>query len=192
LLLYDAPSAGEAEKRQIEAWLAEAVQKRPDATLLASKLGVIGIRQGRFDEAEGLFRRLLASNPDNVDALNNLAWLLALRDQGKAHEALELINHAIEVGGTVPSLVDTRAVVLIRAGQLERAVQDLTEAQGRDPARPSLARHLAWVYQTMGRSDEAKRAFQKAGELGWRVANSDPLERAFMDRLRKDLGLAAD
>ena len=66
LLLYDAPSAGEAEKRQIEAWVAEAVQKRPDATLLASKLGVIWVRQGRFDEAEALCRRVLAGNPDNA------------------------------------------------------------------------------------------------------------------------------
>ena len=35
--------------------------------------------------------------------------------QGKAQEALELINHAIEVAGPVPSFLDTRAVVLIRA-----------------------------------------------------------------------------
>ena len=56
----------------------------PTRSGLASKLGVIWIRQGRFDEAEGLFRRLLAGDPDNADALNNLAWLLALPGQGKA------------------------------------------------------------------------------------------------------------
>ena len=40
-----------------------AVQKRPDATLLASKIGVIWIHQGRFDEAEALCRRVLAESP---------------------------------------------------------------------------------------------------------------------------------
>ena len=66
----------------------------PTRSGLASKLGVIWIRQGRFDEAEALFRRILASNPDNAEALNNLAWLLALREQGKTDEVLALINHA--------------------------------------------------------------------------------------------------
>ena len=64
---------------------------------LASNLGVIWIRQGRFDEAEAIIRRVSGSNPDNADALNSLAWLLALRDHAKAEEALGLINKAIEL-----------------------------------------------------------------------------------------------
>ena len=167
--------------------MAEAVRKRPDAILLASKLGVIWIRQGRFDEAEGLFRRLLAGNPDNVDALNNLAWLLALRDQGKAQEALELIDRAIEVQGAVPSLVDTRAVVLIRAGQLDRALSELGRARTSDPRNPSLALHLAWAYQAEGKTDEARTALQQAKDLGWKVAASDPLERSLFEHWGREL-----
>ncbi len=83
-------------------------------------------------------------------------------------------------------------MVCIRDGQLDRAVRDLTEALVRDPGNPSLARHLAWAYQARGRTDEARSAFQKAVDRGWKLANSDPLERAFMDRLRKDLGFAAN
>ncbi len=191
LPVFNAPSTGEAEKRQVEAWVAEAVRKRPDAVGLAAKLGLIWIHEGRPDEAESMFRRILGGSPDEPEALNGLAWLLALRNSSKTQEALGLIEHAIDVQGPIPSLVDTRAVVWIRAGHPERAVQDLMEAQVNDPARPSLARHLAWAYQTMGRTDEAKRVYQKAGELGWRVANSDPLEHAFMERLGKDLGLGA-
>ena len=190
LPVFDAPSAGEAEKRQVEAWVAEAVRKRPDAVLLASKLGAIWIRQGRFDEAEELFRRLLAGNPDNADALNNLAWLLALRDQGKAQEALELIDRAIDVAGAVPSLLDTRAVVLIRAGQLDQAVEDLSNARASNAPKPSFALHLAWAYHAEGKTDEARKAFQQAEILGWKPEKSDPLERSLMDKLRQDLGLA--
>jgi len=83
-------------------------------------------------------------------------------------------------------------VVCIRDGQLDRAIQELTEALARDPGYPSLARHLAWAYQAKGRTDEAKSVFQKAVDRGWKLANSDPLERPFMDRLQKDLGLAAN
>ena len=187
LPLYDAPSAGEAEKRQIEAWVAEAVQKRPDAVGLASKLGVIWIRQGRFDEAEALCRRLLAGNPDMTDALNNLAWLLALRDQGKAQEALGLIDHAIEVGGAVPSLLGTRAVVLIRAGKLDQAVEQLTNAQQRAPEKASLSLHMAWALKAKGRNEEARSQFLRAQELGLKIQTLDPLERAIIQELRDEL-----
>src|SRR5262249_21764233 len=64
LVVFEAASAGEAERRQVEAWVAEAVRQRPDAVLMASKLGVIQMHQGHFDEAEGLFRRLLIAQPD--------------------------------------------------------------------------------------------------------------------------------
>ena len=112
LSLYDAPSAGEAEKRQIEAWVAEAVQKRPDAVGLAAKLGshldFVGIG---FDEAEAMFRRLLAGNPDDPEALERPGLAAGPARQRQAQEALGLIKHAIDVQGPIPSLIDTRAVV---------------------------------------------------------------------------------
>ena len=79
--------------------------------------------------------------------------------------------------------------MLIRAGKPARAVQDLTEVQKLDPSKPSSVQHLAWAYQSLGQRDEAKLALRKAGELGWRVTNSDPLERAFMEKLQRDLSL---
>ena len=172
--------------------MAEAVRKRPDAVVLASKLGTLWIRQGRFDEAEALLRRLLAGNPDNVDALNSLAWLLAMRDPGKAGDALALINHAIEIQGPESLLLDTRAIVRIRSGQPDEAVRDLREAQKLDPRNPDPAVHLAWAHQLRGELEEAKRVFRQAGELGWRLAKSDPLERGHMEKLRQDLGLVAN
>ena len=80
-----------------------------------SKLAAIRMRQGRFDEAENLFRRSLASNP-RIRGLNNLAWLLSHRDRASPG-ALELINRAIDVAGEDPGLLDTRAVIFLQLGQ---------------------------------------------------------------------------
>ncbi len=187
LAAFDAPSAGEAEKRRIETWLAEAVRKRPDVVSLKMRLGLVWMWQGRGDEAIELFRRLLADSPDDADVLNSLAWLLALRDQAKANEALALINHAIDITGAIPALVDTRAIVLIRAGQFDRALADLRRARAAEPSNPNFALHQAWAYQAKGRTYDARKAFQQAQELGWEVAKSDPLERSFMEKLRQDL-----
>src|SRR5262249_41947967 len=146
LPLFDAPSTADVQKRQVEAWVAEAVRKRPDAVLLTSKLGVIWIRQGRFDEAEGLFRRLLAADPDSADALNSLAWLIALRDPGKAGEAVALIDRAVTIQGESPSLADTRAVARIQLRQVDQALAELLAIRKQSPLNPSFALHLAWAY----------------------------------------------
>jgi tetratricopeptide (TPR) repeat protein len=187
LRVFNAPSADDVQRRQVEAWVAEAVRKRPDATLLACKLGMIWIYRGRYNEAEGLLRRLLADQPDNADALNSLAWLLALRNARTAQEAVGLINRAIELQGETPSLTDTRAVVRIQLGQIDQAVADLLASRKKEPNRPSFAFHLAWAYQASGRSDQARVELRAAERLGLRVERLDPLELAIFQKLRKEL-----
>lgn len=189
LALYDAPSVTESQRKQVEAWVSEASQRRPDLTVLANKLAALWIRQGRFDEAEAVYRRILSGDSGDSEALNNLAWLLALRDQGKAEEALELINRAIDQQGPKLSLVDTKAVALIRGGRSRDAIEVLKEAAATESRNASVPLHLAWALQNEGKPDEARKAFQKALELGWKPERSDPLERSFMEKLRQELGL---
>jgi tetratricopeptide (TPR) repeat protein len=167
--------------------LSEVLRHEPDNEVARSNLGAALYKQGQFEEAERLFRRILARQPENTGALKTLAWLLALRDRESAPEALELINRAIGGVGALPSLVDTRAVVLIRAGRFDQALFELGRARVADPRNPSLAIHMAWAYQARGRLDEARRAFRQARELGWRPNTSDPLERPLLDQLGREL-----
>jgi tetratricopeptide (TPR) repeat protein len=189
LALYDAPSVTESQRKQVEAWVSEASRRRPDLTVLANKLAALWIRQGRFDEAEGVYRQVLTGDSDDSEALNNLAWLLALRDQSKAEEAVELINRAIDQQGPTASLVDTKAVALIRGGRSRDAIEILKVAAATNSRNASVPLHLAWALQNEGKPDEARKAFQKALELGWKPERSDPLERLFMEKLRQELGL---
>jgi Tfp pilus assembly protein PilF len=148
----------------------EASQKRPDLLLLSTRLAAIWIRQGRFDEAEGMYRRLLASHPENTESLNNLAWLL------------------IDLSGKSPSLLDTRAVVLIRSGNVAQAAMELKDARSVDQRNPNLPLHLAWANQAEQKYAQAIEAFDQAVKLGWKAEQSDPLERAFIDKLRREIG----
>jgi tetratricopeptide (TPR) repeat protein len=187
LPVYDAPSVGADQRRQVEAWVSAAVREHPEALTLATDLGVLRLRQGRFDEAEALWRRVLASAPDHAGAINALAWLLALRDPGKAEEAIELIDRAIELVGTNPLMVDTRAVARIQLGQVDRAVEELLTVRNVSPPNPSFALHLAWAYQVQGRIDQARLELQAAEKLGLKVQELDPLERAIVQKLRQKL-----
>jgi predicted Zn-dependent protease len=155
--------------------------------LLTAKLGTIWIHHGRFDETEAFCRRVLVSAPDNAGALNTLAWLLSMRDHGKADEAVKLMDRAIQILGANPSLADTRAVAYIQSGQLDQAVQELLAVRTQAPQNSSFALHLAWAYQAQGQSDQAWLQLREAERLGLKSQALDPLELTVFQRLQKEL-----
>ncbi len=187
LLIYGAPSADESQRRQVEAWMAEAVRRQPDSTRLATGLGDICLREGRYDEAEVLYRRVLSKDPDHVEAISNLAWVLALRGTGNGDESLELIDHAIALRGEPASLAGARSLVLIGSGRSDQAEGVLRDALERSPSNPSLAFHLARAYRTNGKDDEARGQFRRAVELGLKPQALDPIQRNLFERLAKEL-----
>jgi tetratricopeptide (TPR) repeat protein len=185
--LYDVLCTDENRRRQVESWASEAIEKSPDMISLATRMAAFWLQQGRFEEAEDMLRRVLLSSPDDPAALNNLAWLLAFRDKERASEAQELIDRAIEVDGPDPTLLDTRAVVLIQQGRLDQAIDQLTRAVADHPAAMSFARHLAWAHEAKGNVEEARKEFSRAESLGLKPLELDPLERAVVEQLRSHL-----
>ncbi|MGO9923929.1 MAG: tetratricopeptide repeat protein, partial [Isosphaeraceae bacterium] len=185
--IYGSPSAAKPEKAEAAKWLFQAAGERPDDPVLTSKLGFIYCQEGDFDKAEQLNRQVLIRDPDNAQALNNLANLMALHHNDRTAEALGLINRAIAVHGPHPTLLDTRAVVRIRAGQSEQAIDDLRKARDQNPRNVNYALHLAWAHQAVGKMDEARGFFRRAVELGFQADQADALERSFIEKLRQDL-----
>jgi predicted Zn-dependent protease len=118
-------------------------------------------------------------------ALNNLAWLLAFRGK-KLGEALELVNRAMAAVGPNPSVLDTRAVVELRAGQIDKALQDLQTAVTQAPS-PARYFHLAQVYLALKKRDEAGQALHKAESLGLKKEGLHPLERDSYEQVRSEL-----
>ena len=195
LAVYDAPSATAPQKQQVRDWVEAVVKAQPDSWL-KGRLCNMFLDQGKPEEAISGLREMLAGNPDNPAVLNNLAWNLGLLDQSSSEEALRMIDHAIEVAGKNPTLLDTRAFLLIRAGRFDEAIQMINLAEelpvDRESLRWSLAVHLAWAYQGKGQIEKARDAFQRAEARGFRLDSSNVLERPFLAKLRQDLGLGAE
>ncbi len=145
------------------------------ANLLFALAGVEDLR-GRFTEEEAYYRRVVAVDANNVRALNNLAWLLALRGR-KGDEALPLIQHAIEVAGPRADLLDTRALVYLAMERADKAKADLTAAIDDTPTATRYL-HLARVCQMAGDSDGATAALKEAKARGLRRAQLHPAELA--------------
>ena len=131
--------------QQAEQVLNTAIAAQKDNVTLLTALAVLKITIDKPAEAEAIYRRILAKDPNDFRACNNLAVLLALSGQ-KSDEALELINRAIDLAGPLPGLLDSRAVVHIARNEPKQALDDLDKIlSGRsEKPDPLWLFHKAW------------------------------------------------
>ena len=126
----------------------------------------IAERIGSLEEAETIYRHLLASGSldeeQRARVSANLAWLLTSDET--ALEAFELLDRAIRRLGPDPELLDTRSMVRLSLGQPIRALEDIREAVLEPTALRYL--HLAIVAAANGQISEARAALDRARTKG--------------------------
>lgn len=111
-------------------------------------------RLDRVEQAEADFRRILANDPDSVDALNALGYTLADRTD-RLDEAHALIVRALKAQPDNPAIIDSMGWVLFRLGRVEEALPHLRRAfeLQRDA---EVAAHLGEALWANGKLDEAR------------------------------------
>jgi tetratricopeptide (TPR) repeat protein len=201
-----------AHFERVERWIEAALEKDPQSVGLLMSLAELRYLQARYPDVVTLYRRILALDGQNVVALNNLAWLLALR-YGQGAEALELIERSIAVAGPesdlldtrsvtyltvgerdlvirdlVPDLLDTRAVIYLTVGQKDLAIKDLEEAIARTPTSYRYF-HLAQAYHQARNRNAATNAFLRARALGLKRDHLHVLEQPTYQQLAKELAV---
>ncbi len=188
LAIYKAKSVTEPQRRKVEAWVQEMLQQQPDNVVLNTKLADLRTLQGNYTESEAIYRRSLGANRDNVEALNNLAWQLALREDTPG-EALKLVDRALDVAGPNPTLLNTRAVILMQLSQGDLAIKALREAVRSQPDKPTYYFHLARAYQMTKSPSDAREALERSRVLGLTEEIVDPLERGTFRKLSREIAL---
>jgi Tfp pilus assembly protein PilF len=178
------PAADAGQCEQVARWLQEEADKDAGNSAFATPLAYVRSRQGRHDEAEAIYRKALAANPRDAMALNNLAYLLALKGGQKA-EAWQKVQQAHEILGPRPSLLDTRGVVLMALGEGGRAVKDLGEAAA-ESSSGLVYFHLAQAHRMAGDRLAAATALRQAEALGLTAAGVHPLERTAYEQLTRE------
>ncbi|MFN7843908.1 MAG: tetratricopeptide repeat protein [Pirellula sp.] len=139
-------------------------------------------QQGDFPGGIELYRSILADDPNNAVALNNLANLLALT-KSQLPESLQLIERAIKNNGETPYLIDTRAVCRLASSDIAGALKDMELAVGVFP-HPYLRFHLSWVLLTKGDKAAAKKQFDLAIKDGLQIGQVHVLERPVFEQLK--------
>src|SRR5438128_9810670 len=127
---------------QAIASLREAVRISPDNIPLRQSLADLLLSQARYQEAEREYRQALALAPDNL-ALK-LGLTQAFLQQGKNSPALVLVEDLLKQPNTPARAYVLHAHLLLRTGDVERAVRQYREALDLDPtvADPDLAQRL--------------------------------------------------
>ncbi len=170
--------------QQVETRLLAAMGSRPKSIVLKLCLADLRCLQDRVDEAERIYRLILQVDRDNVQASNNLAWLLAMNGQ-ELDEAFVLIQRAIKLAGPVAQLRDTRGCVHLARGNLKKAVADFTSACDETHLASALF-HRAVAESRQGLHAEARGSFAAAKASGFDPDSLTPVERqAFRKNLKR-------
>jgi uncharacterized protein (TIGR03790 family) len=138
---------------------------------------------GNPDAAIDRFQRVLANSPNDVGALNDLAYLLAV-DKKSPTEALPFAKRAVATPNAPPAVGDTLAWVYHLLGNDAEALPIITAAVGQRPAAPEIYVHAAIIFEAIGNFGAANAALDTAVKLDAAVA-----ERNDVKELRGRLGL---
>ncbi len=145
-----------------------AAQAFEQATALDERLAEAHFLLGTWAEESGdtgkaieRYRRVLAVLPNNVLALNNLAYALAVNRPDEIREALTLARRARALAPTA-AVVDTLAWVLHLAGNdVEARPLAIAAARGA-PNNAQLALHAAVIIAATGPTDAAAKELARA------------------------------
>jgi putative PEP-CTERM system TPR-repeat lipoprotein len=119
-------------------------------TLMAAK---------QYKPAIAQFEGMLKMNPNNVVALNNLAWVY---QQEKDPRALDTAEQAYKLAPQNPAVADTLAWILIEKGDTKRALPILEQALSRAPDANDLRYHLAFGLHKAGDKAKARKEVEQA------------------------------
>jgi protein O-GlcNAc transferase len=117
-------------------------------------------QSGRFDEAELLYRQILAAEPDHADACHLLGALAQQR--GRFEESATLITKAIAVKGDVAAFHSNLGNALKALGKADEAATAYRRAIVLDPNFADAYNNLGATMRMQGKLDEAEALYRKA------------------------------
>jgi len=143
--------------------LEKAVAAEPG--LDSANLFLAGIYEqaAEYDKAAERYRAMLITHPNDVRALNNLAYLLVNR-QGSPAEALPLADKAYRLASSKQTTADAAAAIIPREGTPVAAQPFAEEAFSVVTAHAQIADTLGWTHHLLGHETEADTYLTEAAE----------------------------
>ena len=156
--LVAAGKKGDAETKAAQ-WLKE----RPQDLALRLYLAENYMAQRDDKQAIAQYRAVLQTAPDNLIALNNLAWLL--HKQGDA-QGLTYAERAYKLRPEDGAIMDTYGWLLVEQGKTAQGLDLLQRALAKAPDASEIRYHLAVALHKNGNNDRAEAELKRLIDSG--------------------------
>ncbi len=193
IIANDLGATGDKQTQKVaEDILLMVLQREPNSRQAIAALAMLLQISGRGQESAELYRKVLDVEPNNVVAINNLAWVLC-ENEGKLQEALTLANRGLKMAPRYLDLVDTRGVIYYRLGEYDKAVQDFKKCvELYLPTLPSSVAsrfHLGRAYAQIGQKEQAieqiSQALDSDNDIGGLMPTDQAEARRMLEQLQK-------
>jgi tetratricopeptide (TPR) repeat protein len=154
--------------------------QEPEAKYLANRhLGSVHYQLNQFKDCEKAYLAAISYLPkdaQDVQVANNLAYLYT-NDLNEPKKALEFAERASRQAPNDAKVLDTYGWTLAKLNNLAEAEQILLRAVQLESPLTVSRYHLGWVYEQLGRLDEAKKQYQQ----GMAMINDKPDDPLYGD-----------
>jgi cellulose synthase operon protein C len=141
-------------EQPLQQWLAE----NPNDFAVRRVLGAYYLGERDLKQAAREFEAVLAQSPNDIVALNDLAWVYQGLQDARAEEVAE---HAYKLAPTAPAVDDTLGWILARKHATDRALALLTQAARAGAGDPDIQYHYAYALAAAGKRAEAREILSK-------------------------------
>jgi len=159
-------------KETAEDLLHRIIDNDPNNLPALNTLAMLLQMMGRSAESVEFYQQVLKRAPDNVIAINNLAWIMC-EEQGEYQQALQLTQKGLMIASQYIDLIDTRGVVYYRLGELDKAVKDFDTCiklyPSVTPSGVTSRFHLARAFAKLGQTNKAVEHLNKALDIESRI-----------------------
>jgi|CZKI01.1.fsa_nt_gi tetratricopeptide (TPR) repeat protein len=141
--------------------LQEVVARNPKDTRALMLMGTIEDREKDYTSSKAAYEKLLAADPNNGPALNNLAYVYSEKI-GDLDKALEMAQKARKVLPNEPHVADTLGWILYKRHQYRWALSLLTESVNALQTDPEMQFHLGMTHYMLGDEASARVSLERA------------------------------
>ena len=129
--------------------LEQSVELAPDLLRPHELLAELSLLSGDQAGAAEQYKRIIAIQPTNTVALNNLAYDIAVREK-KPAEAVAMARKALSLSPREPTIIDTVGWIEYLNGNTAEAAKLLVQAARGAPGNPEIRLHAAFALASQG------------------------------------------
>ena len=154
--------------------VADWLKAHPKDMVVRSYLADMALAAGSYPAAVRMFKEVVADTPNNVRALNNLAFAAS---RAGDQRALEYAEQAHRLAPNDPNILDTLGSILVERGDVARGAELLKRASAAEPNAAIFRLNLANALIKSGDKQGARRELEALAALGDKYPRQDEVKK---------------